>query len=148
MKIPAGVDNGSRLRLSGEGEGGLRGGPPGDLYVVLRVEPHEFFEREGDDIICQVSISFYQAALGAEIETPALEGAETITIPPGTQSGEIFRLKDKGVYHLRGHGRGNQIIETVVKTPTKLTKRQKELFMELQGMEKNNSGSKKKFWKK
>ena len=147
LKIPAGVDNGSRLRLIGEGENGLRGGSPGDLYVVLRVEHHDFFERENDDILCRIPISFPQAALGSEIEVPTLEGSETISIPPGTQNGEAFRLRGKGIYRLRGTRRGDQIVQVEVKIPNKLTKRQKELLRELEDTE-TNLGGKKKFWKK
>ncbi|MBI4379106.1 MAG: molecular chaperone DnaJ [Nitrospinae bacterium] len=131
VKIPPGVDTGSTLRLKGEGEEGKRGGPHGDLYVVLRVKEHEFFQRDGYDIICQVPISFSQAALGAEIEVPTLNDTEKLTIPRGTQTGKILKLEGAGIPHVRGYGRGNQIIQVVVKTPTKLTKRQEELLKEL-----------------
>jgi molecular chaperone DnaJ len=102
LKIPPGVETGSRLRLRGEGEEGERGGPPGDLYVVIHVEPHEFFERDGDDIICQIPISFVQAALGGDIEVPTLNGTRKLAIPKGTQNGQIFRLKGEGIEHMRG----------------------------------------------
>ena len=131
LKIPPGVDNASRLRLQGEGEAGEGGGPPGDLYVIIKVEPHDFFEREDDDIFCQVPISFSQAALGAKIEVPTLDNSEKIILPKGTQAGHTFRLKAKGIPHLRGHGRGDQIIQILVKTPVKLTKKQENLFREL-----------------
>lgn len=131
VQVPPGVDTGSRLRLRGEGEPGEAGGPPGDLYVVIYVEPHPFFERQGEDIFCQTPISFTQAALGARIEVPTLEGTETLTIPRGTQSGTLFRLRGMGMPRLKGHGRGDQVIQVVVKTPTNLTKRQEELLMEL-----------------
>jgi molecular chaperone DnaJ len=131
VKIPPGVDTGSTLRLKGEGEEGKRGGPHGDLYVVLRIKEHEFFQRDGYDIICQVPISFSQAALGAEIEVPTLNGTEKLTIPRGTQTGKILKLEGAGIPHVRGYGRGNQIIQVVVKTPTKLTKREEELLKEL-----------------
>lgn len=130
LTIPGGVDTGSRLRVQGEGEPGLQGGPPGDLYVVIHVEPHEFFEREGDDIYCQIPISFPQAALGTQVEVPTLEGKKSIEIAPGTHSGEVFRIRRGGIKHLRGSGRGDQIIQVVVKTPTNLSKRQKELLRE------------------
>jgi molecular chaperone DnaJ len=130
LTIPGGVDTGSRLRIQGEGEPGLHGGPPGDLYVVIHVEPHEFFEREGDDIYCQIPISFPQAALGTRVEIPTLEGTQPLDVPPGTDSGEVFRIRRGGVKHLRGSGRGDQIIQIVVKTPKRLTKRQKELLEE------------------
>ncbi len=124
------MDTGSRLRVQGEGEPGLQGGPPGDLFVVIHIEPHEFFEREGDNIYCQIPISFPQAALGTRIEIPTLEGTEPLEIPSGTQSGEVFRLRGGGVKHLRGGGRGDQIIQVVVKTPARLSKRQKDLLEE------------------
>ncbi len=130
LKIPPGVETGSRLRLRGEGEEGERGGPPGDLYVVLHVEPHEFFGRDGDDITCQIPISFPQAAIGAEIEVPTLNGTRKLSIPKGTQSGQLFRLKGEGIYHMRGYGRGDEIVQVIVKTPTKLTKKQEELLRE------------------
>jgi molecular chaperone DnaJ len=131
VRVPPGVDTGSRLRLRGEGEPGEAGGPPGDLYVVIYVEPHSLFERQGDDIFCQTPISFTQAALGARIDVPTLEGKETLTIPRGTQSGTLFRLRGAGMPRLKGHGRGDQVIQVVVKTPTNLTKRQEELLKEL-----------------
>lgn len=130
LKIPAGVETGSRLRLRGEGEEGENGGPPGDLYIVIHVEPHPFFERRGNDIFCQIPISFAHAALGYEIEVPTLQGTQTLTLPPGTQSGEIFYLKGEGIPGLRGNGRGDQIVQVFVKVPTKLTKRQTELLRE------------------
>ncbi|MBW2120494.1 MAG: molecular chaperone DnaJ, partial [Deltaproteobacteria bacterium] len=130
LTIPGGVDTGSRLRVQGEGEPGIHGGPPGDLYVIIHVRPHEFFEREGDDIYCQIPISFPQAALGTRVEVPTLEGTKQIDIPPGTNSGEVFRIRRGGVKHLRGPGRGDQIIQVVVKTPTNLTERQKQLLKE------------------
>lgn len=130
LKIPGGVETGSRLRLRGEGEEGKLGGPDGDLYVFLHVEQHEFFQRDGDDIYCQVPISITQASLGGNIEVPTLEGHETLKIPRGTQSGKVFRLKGKGAPHLRGYGKGDQVIQTVVKIPTHLNKRQEELLKE------------------
>jgi molecular chaperone DnaJ len=130
VKIPAGVDDGSQLRISGEGEAGLRGGPPGDLYIVIRVKPHEFFEREGDDIYCEVPLTFVQAALGDEIEIPTLTGKVKLKIPPGTQTGTYFRLKGKGVPRLRGYGQGDQHVRVTVVTPTNLNEQQKELLRE------------------
>jgi len=130
LTIPGGVDTGSRLRVQGEGESGLRGGPAGDLYVVIHVQPHEFFEREGDDIYCQIPISFPQATLGTTIQIPTLEGTKPLEIPPGTDSGEVFRIRRGGVKHLRGIGRGDQIVQVVVKTPRHLSKRQEELLRE------------------
>ena len=130
IKIPAGVETGSRLRLRGEGEEGSFGGPSGDLYVFIHVEPHEYFERSGNDIYCRIPISFIQAALGAHIEVPTLEGVEKLKIPKGTQTGKTFRLKSRGIAQLRGFGRGDQIIEAVVTIPTHLNKRQEELLRE------------------
>lgn len=130
LKIPAGVETGSRLRLRGEGEEGAYGGPNGDLYVFIEVEPHDTFERNGDDVYCHVPITFVQAALGGSVEAPTLAGSEKLKIPRGTPTGKVFRLKGKGIVHLRGYGRGDQIIETVVTVPSKLTKRQEELLRE------------------
>lgn len=131
IKIPAGVDDGSQLRVSGEGEPGTNGGPPGDLYVVIQVKRHPFFEREGDDIYCEVPLTFSQAALGDEIEIPTLTGRVKLKIPPGTQTGTYFRLKGKGVPRMRGYGQGDQHVKVVVVTPTNLTQEQKELLREL-----------------
>ena len=130
LKIPAGVETGSRLRLRGEGEEGEQGGPSGDLYVFLEVEKHEVFERNGDDIYCRAPITFLQATLGGTVEVPTLAGTEKLKIPRGTQPGRIFRLKGKGIPHLRGYGRGDHLIETVVTVPTNLTRKQEELLKE------------------
>ncbi|HHL39767.1 MAG TPA: molecular chaperone DnaJ [Deltaproteobacteria bacterium] len=130
VKIPGGVDTGSRLRLAGEGEYGERGGPPGDLYIVLNVLPHPIFKRQDDDILCEVPISFTQAALGAEIEVPTLEGPVRLKIPPGTQSGKTFRLASKGIASLHTGRRGDEHVVIRVETPTSLTERQRELLEE------------------
>ena len=130
VRIPGGVDTGSRLRLRGEGEQGENNGPNGDLYVFIYVEEHEFFKRSENDIYCRIPISFIQAALGANLEVPTLTGSEKLKIPRGTQSGKIFRLKGKGIPHLRGYGSGDQIIETVVTVPTTLNRKQEELLKE------------------
>jgi molecular chaperone DnaJ len=151
LKIPPGVDTNSRLRLQGEGEEGEKGGTSGDLYIIIEVEPHDFFKREGNDIFCQVPISFPQAALGAKIEVPTLEGSEKIIIPRGTQTGHTFRLKGYGILHLRGYDRGDQIIQVIINTPTKLTKRQEELLRELaeiEGEDTSLMGKKKRKFKK
>jgi len=132
VKIPPGVDTGSKLRIRGEGEEGERGGPPGDLFVFIYVEPHDFFSREGDDVICQIPISFTQAALGTEIEVPTLNGARSLKIPKGTESGEIFRIKAEGFPRIRGYGRGDEIVQVIVRTPKDLTKRQEELLREFE----------------
>ena len=130
-KVPAGVDEGARILYSNEGEAGVYGGPPGDLYIVLHVKEHSFFERDGKDLHCMVPISMSQAALGAEIQVPTLEGEEKLKIPEGTQTGSTFKLKNKGVPVLNGRGRGDQFVEVKVQTPSKLTKRQRELLQEL-----------------
>jgi molecular chaperone DnaJ len=130
LKIPSGVETGSRLRVVGEGEAGFNGGPPGDLYVVIRVQEHPFFKRQGDDILCEVPISFDQAALGAEIKVPTLTGEERLRIPEGTQTGTVFRFRGRGVSNVNGRGRGDQLIAVAVRTPTKLTRRQRELLEE------------------
>jgi molecular chaperone DnaJ len=137
IKIPPGVDTGSKLRIRGEGEEGERGGHSGDLFVFIYVESHDFFSREGDDIICQIPISFPQAALGAEIEIPTLNGNRSFTIPKGTESGQLFRIKGEGFPKLRGYGRGDQIVQVIVKTPEHLTKRQEEILKEFEGLSKN-----------
>jgi molecular chaperone DnaJ len=134
LNIPAGVDDGAQLRVAGEGEPGVNGGPPGDLYVILRVKAHEFFEREGNDIYCEVPITFAQAALGDEIEVPTVDGRVKLKIPAGTQTETFFRLRGKGVPYLRGSGRGDQHVKVRVVTPTKLTERQKELLREFAGL--------------
>jgi molecular chaperone DnaJ len=130
VKAPPGVETGTRLRLAGEGELGTGGGPPGDLYVVIEVKPHEIFNREGNDIICQVPITFPEASLGAEIMVPTLEGLQKMKISPGTQSGTVLTVKSKGVPYLNGHGRGDEHIIIHVETPNKLNKRQKELLQQ------------------
>ena len=130
LKIPAGVDTGSRIKLTGEGEPGPMGGPPGDLYVVIHVKEHPIFVREETEIICTVPISFPQAALGASIDVPTLDGKVKMKIPAGTQSGKVFRLRGKGVPVLGGHGRGDQHVRVVIETPSSLSKRQRELLEE------------------
>jgi molecular chaperone DnaJ len=129
--IPGGVETGSRLRISGEGEAGFNGGPPGDLYVVISVHEHPTFERQGDDIFCEVPVSITQAALGADIMVPTLEGEQRLRVPEGTQTGAVFRLRGKGVTNVNGMGRGDQLVRVVVSTPTRLTRRQRELLEEL-----------------
>jgi molecular chaperone DnaJ len=131
VNIPAGVDTDSHLRISGEGEAGHQGGPSGDLYVVIHVKEHAFFERHEDHLVCTVPISFTQAALGSQIKVATLEEEETLTIPEGTQTGHRFRLKGKGIPHLEGHGRGDLYVYVRVVTPTKLTREQKHLMEQL-----------------
>ncbi|MDD2443092.1 MAG: molecular chaperone DnaJ [Desulfotomaculaceae bacterium] len=130
VKVPAGVDSGSRLRVAGEGEAGLRGGPRGDLYVYIHVKPHRVFKRENDDLICEINITFVQAALGDEVEAPTLEGDAKIRIPEGTQSGTIFRLRGKGIPNVSGYGRGDQHVVVKVVTPVRLSEKQKTILRE------------------
>jgi molecular chaperone DnaJ len=130
VKVPGGVDTGSRLRLVGEGNFGANGGPPGDLYIGISVKPHPIFTRENDDVVCEVPISFTQAAIGAEVEVPTIEGTVNLKIPHGTQSGKVFRLKGKGLASLRTGRRGDEQVVIKVETPSKLTKRQRELLEE------------------
>lgn len=138
IKIPPGVDTGSKLRIRGEGEEGERGGPPGDLFIFIYVEPHDFFAREGDDLICQIPISFPQAVLGADLEVPTLNGKKNITIPRGTEPGEILKIKGEGFPKIRGYGKGDQIIQIIVKTPKNLTNRQEEILREFEEISKNS----------
>jgi len=130
LRIPAGVDTGARLRSVGNGEAGARGGPPGDLYIVLHVKPHEIFQRDGDDLLCEVPISFVQAALGADIEVPTLNGTAAIKIPPGTQPGTTFRLKAKGIKNVHGHGCGDLHVRVSVEVPTQLNAPQRAKLQE------------------
>ena len=125
LRIPAGVEGGSRLRSQGSGEAGFRGGPAGDLYVFLSVKPHEVFAREGDDLVCEIPVSFVQATLGAEIEVPTLEGRATIRIPAGTQPGTLLRLKGRGVKNLQGYGQGDLHVRVQVEVPAHLNSAQK-----------------------
>jgi molecular chaperone DnaJ len=131
VRIPAGVDDGSRLRLVGEGEAGDQGMPAGDLYVVTRVRKHAFFERDGNDLACEITLSFTQAALGARIEIPTLEGNEVLKVAAGTQPGEIIRLKGKGVQDVAGRRKGDLFVKVLVKTPENLSKEQKALLGKL-----------------
>lgn len=130
VKVPAGVETGIRLKMMGEGGQGTKGGGNGDLYVALSVKEHLLFQREGNDVICEIPISFVQAALGAEIDVPTLEGKVSMKVPDGTQSGRVFRLKAKGIAQLQGYGRGDQLVVIKVETPTNLNRRQRELLEE------------------
>jgi molecular chaperone DnaJ len=142
VKIPAGVDNGSRLRLSGEGEPGGFGGPPGDLYVFIHVQPHEFFERRDNDLFCQINISFVQAALGDKITVPTLDGSKTLDIPKGTQPGDVFYFRGEGIPSLRTRKRGDQLIQVMIKTPTNLSKKQEDILREFAKLEKGKFSNK------
>ncbi|HLY66988.1 MAG TPA: DnaJ C-terminal domain-containing protein, partial [Chloroflexota bacterium] len=136
LKVPAGVDTGSQIRLSGEGEAGPRGGPNGNLYVAITVKRHAFFERDGQDILYTLPVNFAQAALGDEVEVPTVDGNVLLKIPAGTQSGKVFRLRDKGVPHLRGAGRGDQHVYVKVVTPTSLGAKERELLEQLRAVSK------------
>ena len=142
VNIPAGVEDGTRIRLAGEGEAGLRGAPPGDLYIFLTIQPHDFFQRSGADLACRVPIPMTTAALGGQIEVPTIEGKRArFTVPAGTQTGQTFRLKNKGMSILRSQTRGDMFIETYVETPRNLTAKQKELLKQFDGEVKPGANS-------
>jgi molecular chaperone DnaJ len=140
VKIPSGVDEGDRIRLSGEGEAGVNGGPPGDLYVVIHLKAHAVFQREQNDLHCEMPISFTTAALGGDIEIPTLEGYAKIKIPAETQSGKVFRLRGKGIKGVRSSTHGDLLCHVVVETPVNLTARQRELLNELEAINNKDSG--------
>lgn len=153
VKVPAGVDTGSKLRLTGEGEDGPTGGLPGDLYVIIHVKPDETFKRDGNNIFSDVPVSFAQAALGAEVEVPSLDGSGTLHVPSGTQPNTLFRMEGAGIPSLRGYGRGDQIVQVIINTPEKLSERERELFMELaeirgENVRRREAGFFQKQWKK
>ncbi|WP_101066848.1 molecular chaperone DnaJ [Roseovarius salinarum] len=140
VNIPAGVETGTRIRLAGEGEAGMRGGPPGDLYIFIDVARHEIFEREDTNLFCRVPVSMTTAALGGDIEVPTIDGGRSrVKIPAGSQSGRQMRLRNKGMPALRGGGHGDMFIELAVETPVNLTSRQKELLREFEGMSEDNN---------
>ncbi len=133
VNIPSGIEDGTRIRLGGEGEAGVRGGPPGDLYIFLSIRPHEFFQRDGADIFCRVPISLTTAALGGEFNVPQIDGGKTrVKVPEGSQTGKQFRLKGKGMPVLRTSKVGDMYIQIVVETPSNLTRRQRELLEEFE----------------
>ncbi len=142
VKIPAGVETGSRLRITGEGEGGTQGGPAGDLYVVIHVKEHERFERQGSNLYTSMPTTFAQAALGAEITVPTLEGQQQLKVPAGTQTGTVFRLKGHGMPVLGGRGRGELFVSVTVVTPTTLTREQRKLLEQLADVEETDLGDK------
>ncbi len=149
VKIPAGVAQGSTLRLPGRGDVGLREGPPGDLYILIAVQKDEFFQREGDNIICEIPITFVQAALGAEIEVPTLFGKVEMKIPAGTQSGKVFRLRSQGIPSLRGYGKGDELVEILVETPTNLSKEEKKLLEQFKEISREGTHPfVQKFWER
>ncbi|MEP7205923.1 MAG: molecular chaperone DnaJ [Casimicrobiaceae bacterium] len=141
VKIPAGVDQEDRIRLSGEGEAGMNGGPPGDLYVVVSLKQHSVFQREGGDLHCEMPVSFVTAALGGDIEIPTLDGHATIKIPAETQTGQVFRLRGKGIKPVRSSAAGDLFCHVVVETPVKLTPRQKELLREFEEINQDDPGA-------
>ncbi|MFT5532327.1 MAG: molecular chaperone DnaJ [Burkholderiaceae bacterium] len=141
VKIPAGIDDGMRIRSSGNGEPGMNGGPPGDLYVEIHIKQHPVFQREGDDLHCEIPISYAKAALGGEIEVPTLSGKASFTLPEGTQTGKTFRLRSKGVKGVRSGYAGDLFCHVVIETPVKLTDRQRELLREFEELT-NESGAK------
>jgi molecular chaperone DnaJ len=140
IKIPAGVKDGDQLRLTGEGEAGRHGGPAGDLYVVIRLRPHPFFTRHGDDLLCELPLSFPQAALGTEVEVPILGGHARLTVAAGTPPGQILRLQGKGMPSLRGRHHGNACYQVVVEIPTHLTAKQRKLLEEYQAASEGEAG--------
>jgi molecular chaperone DnaJ len=141
VKIPAGVDHEDRIRLAGEGEAGVNGGPPGDLYVVVQLKPHAVFQREGADLHCEMPVGFATAALGGEIEIPTLDGQAKIRIPAETQTGQVFRLRNKGIRPVRGSVTGDLFCHIVIETPVKLTSRQKELLREFEAINQKDPGA-------
>ncbi|MDD5177438.1 MAG: molecular chaperone DnaJ [Sterolibacterium sp.] len=140
VKIPSGIDEGDRIRLSGEGEHGVNGGPPGDLYVQIHLKPHPVFQRDHDDLHCEMPVSFAAAALGGEIEIPTLDGVARLKIPAETQTGKVFRLRGKGIKGVRSIGHGDLLCHVVVETPIHLTERQKELLLEFESINEEDTG--------
>lgn len=149
VKIPAGVDNGDRVRLSGEGEAGAFGGPAGDLFVQVSVKPHEIFSRQDSNLLCEVPISFITAALGGSVEVPTLEGRVTLKVPAETQTGKSFRMRGKGIKSVRSHAKGDLLCKVVVETPVNLQKEQREILENLQdsiNKSKKDHSPKSKSW--
>jgi molecular chaperone DnaJ len=141
VKIPSGIDEGDRIRLSGEGEHGVNGGPPGDLYVQIHIKPHQVFQRDHDDLHCEMPVSFTAAALGGEIEIPTLDGIAKLKVPAETQSGKVFRLRGKGIKGVRSAAHGDLLCHVVVETPVSLTDRQKELLREFEEISQGNAAT-------
>ncbi len=147
VNIPSGVETGTRIRLAGEGEAGMRGGPPGDLYIFVEVDPHRLFERDGVNLHCRVPVSMVKAAMGGQVEVPTIDGGRArVQIPSGSQSGRQMRLRGKGMPALRGQGVGDMFIELAVETPTNLTSRQKELLEEFEKLSEDNNPETKSFF--
>lgn len=147
VKVPAGVESGMRLKLAGEGEAGVRGAGRGDLYVLIQVKPHPFFQRQGQDLACEIPVSMIHAALGSEVKVPTLTGTVMMKIPPGTQPGELFRLKGKGLPSLRGGGKGDQLVEIAVEIPAQLSQPQRRTLEEFLKLSDNGVFPRiQKFW--
>jgi molecular chaperone DnaJ len=138
VKIPAGVHEGQAVRIAGEGEAGENGARPGDLHCYITVKPHAIFTRHNNDLVCQVPISFTQAALGSQIDIPTLAGSDKLDIPPGSQHGEVFKLRGKGLPDIRAHRTGDELVQILIEIPRKLTDRQRELLHEFAGTEDGN----------
>jgi molecular chaperone DnaJ len=148
VKIPAGVEEGLQLRIGGEGESGMNGMPPGDLYVVVHVRSHPYFQRYGDDISCVMPITVAQAVLGDEVEVDTLNGRAKLKIPPGTQTDTTFRLRGEGIPSLRSRGRGDMHVKVIVKVPQRLSEKQKKLYQELAADEKESKGKNKNIFER
>ena len=149
VNIPAGVETGTRIRLAGEGEAGMRGGPSGDLYIFIEVQDHPIFQREGVNLYCNVPVTMVTAAIGGEVEVPTIDGGRSkVKVPAGSQSGRQMRLRGKGMPALRGNGTGDMVIELSVETPVNLTSRQKELLREFEKIEAENNPAGASFFKK
>ena len=147
MNIPAGVETGTRIRLSGEGEAGLRGGTSGDLYIFIEVRDHDIFQREGNNLFCRVPVSMTSAALGGDIEVPTIDGGRSrVKIPSGSQSGRQMRLRNKGMPSIKSSQTGDMFIELAIETPVNLTSRQKELLREFEAMSEDNNPESKSFF--
>ncbi len=146
LRIPAGIDDGSRLRSSGNGEAGTRGGPAGDLYVVIHVRPHDLFTRHGDDILCEMPIGFSTAALGGEIDVPTLNGPARLKIPAGTQGGTVFRLRGKGLPNVHGHGHGDQHVRVVVEVPSRLSREMRQKLEEFAQLANDEAYPQRQSW--
>ncbi len=144
IHVPAGVEDGTQMRISGEGEPGMQGGPPGDLYCLIHLRPHPFFVRRGDDLVCEVPISFGQAALGSELEVPTLDGRGDLKIPHGTQPGDVLRMKGMGFPHLNGYGRGDQLVRIHIEVPKRLSSEQEELLRKFAKTEEKRVSSRRK----
>jgi molecular chaperone DnaJ len=142
VKIPAGVETGSRLRVQGEGEAGTQGGPSGDLYVVIHVKQHDVFERQGNNLYASIPVTFAQAALGADVTVPTLDANHSLKIPAGTQTGTVFRVKGQGMPALGGRGKGDLFVSVTVVTPTTLTREQRKLLEQLAQIEEKDLGDK------